>query len=204
MPWTCTGCQTESADDVSECPTCSQAKTSWTVVGDVTRSFVVVGGKRFELRRGEQTAPGGPGADAPLVPISKISAIDKAEVRGWFDADHQPPSAYLVFVALYPRGAPNPTVTLELMFASRPSEELELPAEPPPDAAPDDPVHVPILFVRGAGDLTGVEFPGTHLVDVSEDTEEGFAPTVEFRALGKPAQELPVIGTKRRHLVWSL
>jgi hypothetical protein len=51
MPWTCTACATEHSDDLQTCPGCAAPKTSWTVVRDQTRTFVV-GKTKVEYLRG--------------------------------------------------------------------------------------------------------------------------------------------------------
>ena len=48
MPWECAECKTEVPDDGPVCPSCASPKTSWTMVGDKTRTFVV-SRKRVEL-----------------------------------------------------------------------------------------------------------------------------------------------------------
>ena len=52
-------------------------------------------------------------------------------------------------------------------------------------------LDIPFLFVYGA-ETDEVTFPDLHVVDLSEETDEGYAPTIEATALKKSPRELPV------------
>jgi hypothetical protein len=167
---------------------------------------MVVTKKKFVLLRGSDAtarAPDDPrSAAVTLVPATEAVALDAATVRAFADQGLLPPTAHTLFVALYAGGQKDLGVTVEVFFDGRPSEEVTAPRQ----AAPGDPspVYTKLLLVRGAGDLAGVAFPDVTIIDVTEEGEPGFAPTIEVAALGKPAVALPVTGAARRVFAFSL
>jgi hypothetical protein len=70
VPWTCGACGVEAERDETECPSCAAPKTSWTMVRQQTRTFVLAV-KRFEVLRGADKAP------ATVAPV-----MAKAAARG--------------------------------------------------------------------------------------------------------------------------
>lgn len=206
MPWDCKGCgATVADDDVAQCPSCEQQKTAWTIVHDLTRTLVVAR-KKFVLQRGDGTrslpTSDPQNASVALSVAEQITVLTKTEVQDMAAGDLQPASSHVVFVSLYPQKSRDLGVTLEVLFAGQPSEELSFPKQAEGEVPDVD--YVKFLFVYGPEQLEGVSFPDIHIVDLSEDGEEGYAPTVEFTALGKKAQELPVSAVKLRPFAFSV
>lgn len=173
MPWTCEACGVEAERDEAECPSCAAPKTSWTMVRDETRSFVLTV-KRFELLRGADKAP------ASVAPV-----MAKDAARGASPLD---PEA-LLHVRLFARGTKDPSVSLALEFEQAEVTPAGFPAFEPVNA--EGFVDVPFLLVHGPGNADGIDLDGVHVVDATEETELGFAPAVEVEALGKPPRTLP-------------
>ncbi len=133
-------------------------------------------GKRFELLR---AGPDGALAPAEVAPVTSID-----EATGWTT----PPAQHLLVVRLFPKKHKDLTVGLAVEFETLEVEERALPFEGEPALAGDGSVDVPVLLVRGEGE---VAFPGVHVVAVGEASERGFAPTIEVAALGKPPRKVP-------------
>lgn len=194
MPWSCTQCGTNVERDDAPCPGCDARKESWTMVADATRNLVV-SRKRVRLLAGDLAEPrpaGDPAlAGAALAPATRAVAVPKAEVLELLEDGLAPAPADVLHVELKRGQGRDVGVTLEVLYAGRGSEELAFPREADPAEEPD-PLIVKFLFVFGPERLDGVELDGVYLVDVSEESEEGFAPSVELRALGQRAQELPL------------
>lgn len=159
--------------DEADCPSCAAPKTSWTMVREQTRKFVVAP-KRFEVLRGADKAP------ASVAPV-----MAKDAARGASPVD---PEA-LLHVRLFPGGAKDPSVSMALEFEQAEVTPVPFPALEPVNA--EGFVDVPFLLVHGPGSAEGIELDGVHVVDATEETERGFAPAVEVKALGKPSKTLP-------------
>lgn len=175
MPWTCDGCGIEVETDEGACPTCAAPKTSWTMVREQTRTFVLAG-KRFEVLRGPGRAP------AERAPVVSKDEARRRAARG----DGPPPDAVL-YVRLHAKPPTDLTVTLTLEFER--AEALEAHLSPPEGLGSEGWADVPLLLVHGAGPIDDLGFDGVQVIDASE--EQGFAPEVEVAALGKPARALP-------------
>lgn len=206
MPWTCTTCGCEVTDDASSCPTCAVVKTTWTVAFDQTRSLVIAR-KKFSCLKGDCGRSYQP--DHPLqegVELSEAKAAvatSKARLRAIQEAGELPPTANVLFVALHPAGARQVQVTVEVMFAGMPSVEHVVTVETPADLPQGDPFYATFLFVYGPEDVSDVTFDGLHILDVSEEGETGFAPTVEVSAFGRTPVELPLAPQPTKEYAFS-
>lgn len=196
MPWSCTSCGTAVArDDVSECPTCRTAKQSWTMVEDKTRAMVV-SRKTFALLAGDLDEPVRPDdprlATVALGPAAHAVALPKAEALQLAADGELAAPADVLHVELRRGTARDLTVRVEVLYAGQPSQTIEVPRE---HAGESDPVVVQLLFVYGDEPLDGLEALGeARLIDIGEELEPGYAPTVEIAALGRPPRTLPVKG----------
>lgn len=193
MPWTCVACETVVSDDELVCPQCEVAKTHWTMQVDKTRTFRLSARKLACYRGdGSQPTPAGEPGEVVYSKTSLAIVLEKAAARELSAAGQQPATRDLLFVRLTPRGYEDLRVTLTLNFAQQ--DELEHLAEqsqPAQELVNEQGwFHVVYCFVYGDGDASEIQFPGIHVVDVGEDTERGFAPTLEVRGLRKPPQEL--------------
>lgn len=190
MPWECPSCQTVQADDEA-CSGCSTSKSSWTMVANQTRAFVI-GKKKLLLLRGlaTETWPrGDPRQEADLVAAERAPVMSKAAAAQVAARGHWPPPRRLLRVRLFPHKHPDLTVELTVNYATLEAADLALPFEGAPALRDDGSVDVLVLLVRGEGEAP--TFAGVHVVDVSEPSARGFAPAVEVAALGKPAKALP-------------
>lgn len=188
MAWTCKGCGTEiTSDDELTCPTCSGAKSAWTIKPDATRQFTI-GGKKLSVLRGggaDLSQPGGDPADAATT--ERAIVLTKAEAQVLADQGRGPFPADVLIARLRPGKAKRRAVTLGVQFvAAEEGEEEYDPHEEDPEAVEID---TRFLLVFGEGEAPA--FEGVHVVDVGEETEEGFAPSVSLAALRKRPQELP-------------
>lgn len=193
MPWTCVACETVVSDDEMVCPQCEVAKTHWTMQVDKTRTFRL-SARKLTCYRGDGSQPQ-PAGEAGEVVYTKTRAavvLDKELARELSAAGQLPATRDLLFVRLTPRGYEDLSVTLTINFAQ--ADEVEHTAEQSLSA--EELVneagwfHNVYCFVYGEGDASEIQFPGVYVVDVGEDTERGFAPTLEVRGLRKPPQEL--------------
>lgn len=190
MPWECPTCQTTQSDDET-CVTCAAPKSSWTMAPNQTRAFVLAG-KKLELLRGVATTTWpaeAPQHEAELIPATRAPVMSKAAAAQVIARGHWPPPRRLLRVRLFPKSHPDLTVKLTVNFDTLEAAELELPFEGAPTLREDGSVDVLVLLVRGAG--AAPELAGVHVVDVSEESARGFAPSVEVAALGKPFKALP-------------
>ena len=201
MPWDCKSCGTSDLkDSESACPECQRVKTAWTLVVDRTRTLTV-SRKKFVLQKGNGTRPEPAGqSQVTLSGATKITVLSKSDLRTYSEDGNVPPSAYVVFATLYPRRSTDLTVELALIYGAQATESQGY-----PDAASleTEGVHyAQFVFTYGQGDVSDVSFPDITIVDLSEG--DGFAPSVEFSALGKKAQELPTTATKLRRFAFSI
>lgn len=194
MPWRCGACGVEVADDgCAACPSCAAVKGAWTLFAAQTRRFVV-GTKKVVVLRGDDPTPRAAddparAADAPVAATRAVS-LPKPVARDLAARGLLPASRDLLLVRVTARGAAARTVTLVADFAARESEEHAL--EPHAEVDGEGVVDVPIVLVHGEGDLAGIDFPGLHVVDVTEDA--GHAVRVEVSALRRPPVRLPLGG----------
>jgi Putative peptidoglycan binding domain len=194
VPWECKTCQTKVPEDtVGTCPSCGQLKTSWTIVDGRTRTMVLGKKKKLTLLRGQGGASAAPSeppfATDELVPAEVAVVLAASELAALAERGHVPASRHVLFVRLEPGKAKDWTVTLAVDFARADLDEREFPQE---GELVDGVLDARFVFYRDDGaDLSGVTLPGLTLVEITEDTERGFAPGVEVSALGRPAQELP-------------
>lgn len=190
MPWTCAPCE-QSVGDAAACPSCGASKTSWTIIPEETRRLSVAR-KRFRLLVGTDVTPRAPGdpalAAVELVPATEVVALARDDVLELAAAGLLPATADTLFVALEGPGATKGDVTLEVLFAGRPSEEVVIAGPAPSDG------HVKVVLVYGAGGTADLALDGVHVVDVTED--DAHAPTVEVAAVARPAEALRVAALK--------
>lgn len=178
MPWTCASCGGEVETDETSCPACAAPKTSWTLVREKTRAFVLAG-KKFELLRGEAREV------AQRAPVIGKDAAKRLSAEGAL-----PSPAQTLFVRLHPKQSQDLTVKVTPEF-----ETLEAVAhtfQPFEPTGAEGWVDVPLVLVHGPEGLDGIAFAGAHVVDVTEETERGHAPALEVKALGKPARSVPL------------
>jgi len=192
VPWSCPSCAHQVELDESTCPACGAAKSAWTIIKDRTRTMVVPGRKRFVLRRGEsrRSAPAGE-ATLVLVEAEEAIVLDEEQARRIAERGHVPAPADLLFVGLYPGKRSDLSVTVEALYETQAGEPLEVPRERA-EGEPD-PVLVAFVFLDTAEVPADLEFPDVQIVAIGEENEAGFAPSVEFSALGKDAQEVPAV-----------
>lgn len=188
MPWSCSKCRAKVPDDQATCPGCSGAKSTWTLQVDKTRNFVISRAK-FKLLRGEvQTStPVSEGLYDPyaLVEPTVARVLTKQAVLGLFERGQQPASYDVLVVRLFPKDEMG-DVKLVVDYAVR---DLFEEAFPVPEAPF---VDVPFVFIAGPETMPAeFGFTRMNVVDITEETERGFAPELEFSALNRPAVELP-------------
>lgn len=196
--WSCSHCRAENTDDAALCA-CGAAKTTWTIVAGRTRTISVVR-KRFTLERGTDSrarAPDDPAlARTRLVAVTTMTPMAKAAARELAVAGALPPSSSLLFVGLEGPGSSKADVTLEVLYQGRPSEDVRIPGPVPADG------YVRVLLVFGPGERP--TFPDLHVVDVTEvEAPDGWAPTLEVSALGRPAQAVGLARAAPRAFYFS-
>jgi outer membrane protein OmpA-like peptidoglycan-associated protein len=205
MAWNCKRCGTAVPhDDEDACPECGASKFSWTIGGANTRNFrVTTRTKKLLPMRGVDVSPGPSGASyepVDVVETSKALAIPKADAIAWKDQDLLPPPEQVLFARLIPSSATaSLDAFLSVHYDTQEIEEHEVPA--PEGAAANEGGYydVRFLFVYGPDPLPPeVTFAGLTVIDISEENEEGFAPTVGVRALGRRRRDLPVEGFARQ------
>lgn len=199
MPWTCKQCaKTGILDDVKDCPGCGTSKASWTTVPGETLHMQVSQSKKFQLRRAtERGVPLSAQQSYDGVETSKAKAapvVSKAKARALHEAGERPAPGDLLFVRLFPPEGGDRKVSATVLYDMAEPSPVELPAETPPKKLRDDgSVDVVVLCVFGPDPLPdAVTFPGIQIVDVSEETEAGFASQLGVEALGKKRQDLPL------------
>lgn len=176
MPWTCSACQVELGDSEPCCSSCGARKTAWTILNANTRTFVVTRA-RLEVLRAE-----GDDAAAPLAKASSARAVPRARARAWADEGRQPPASDVTVLRVTPGKSGARDVKLVVDYAQAESGEVVLPE---PAGAPPGPIELRLLFVYGAGPTDGPSFPGLEVVDISEETQAGYAPGVVVQAVNK-------------------
>ena len=199
MAWSCTECGFAVKDELGVCPECGYTKTAWTVIAGVTRAFTL-SRKRFEVLRGtlqRALAPDDPALGAlELVEATHAPVMSKARAQALADQGKVPPPAKVLFVSF--KAKREEEVAVEVLYASRPSEELALSVpypEPPPEA---DVLYAKLLCVSGPEELSPGLFEGITLVDVSEEDGASYAPELEVSALRKEPRSLPTRLARRR------
>lgn len=194
MPWDCQTCGHHvEADSSAICPQCNAVKPSWTVVQDRTRQIVVTRA-RFECLRGRVPAPTGRGRPLyepeALDPTEEARVVTKAAALALAASGLQPASLDILVVRLQPRRDVG-HVDLAIEFTSAVADERGYPVPVPPY------IDVPFLFVAGPEALPpDLAFAGLHVVDVTEDSERGFAPTVGVTALKQRTVELTTVAAQ--------
>ena len=199
MPWTCQACSTDVEADDTVCPHCEAPKTSWTMVAETTRTLKVTPGRRFKLMRGEGTEPVDP--DNPdqaedALSVTKVARVIERDVAQQIASEGKLPAPCDVLsVRLFPNGYEDLSLTLTVEYGADEDGTLEFPDAR--EASEDEAVEsldLRFLFVCGgsAPDGESLQFEGLEVVDLSEDTPEGYAPGVGFAALGKRPKALPV------------
>ncbi|MCO5170264.1 MAG: peptidoglycan-binding protein [Planctomycetes bacterium] len=188
MPWQCSECGADVATDVQTvCPGCGLPKTSWTV-GDVTRTLRVPAGRRFEVLRGVEA--GAVALDeATWAPTEVARAVPRARAAGLAAAGRLPSPKDVLVVRVTARGARDVTVTV--LPEARAARDVVV-------LAPAGGERVDVRVLPVFGDGPDVALPGLALLDVSDATDDGFAPRLEVAAVGKPAREVRLEAAPRR------
>ena len=97
-------------------------------------------------------------------------------------------------IRLFPRKKTDLTTIVEVLYETDECEEQLLDVERPTDLELEGAVDVKVLCVYGAGSLVDTGWSDIHVIDVSEDTEQGHAPTLEVTALKKKTRALTLGG----------
>ncbi len=187
MPWTCPSCAVDLTDDLARCPTCGAVKEAWTLLADRTRTLQVSRGRsRLEARRGVGEQPVRSGDAVPAqdtVPAEVCPVLPKAALLALLARGLLPAPAQRLIARVWPRKQDR-TVTLVVDLAARELLQHEAPG-PEGELGAEGWFEVPFVCAYGPEDLSRVQAPGLHLVDVSDDTERGFADEVELHAVKK-------------------
>lgn len=180
MPWTCGKCDTDELPDMaSTCPKCGERKLAWTVNEGQTRRFQVARGARdkVELLTGAGDA------------AAEVTAIPRAGAEGRAREGREPDPEHVLVVRLTAKPGADLSVRVTVLLGAGEPREVVVPG--PATSSPVGPgtVEVRLAFTHGEG--APVEWPGLHVIDVTEPGS-GHAPTISVAALKKKAQELPV------------
>jgi hypothetical protein len=198
MPWKCKKCQTEVMDSEPHCPNCKEAKTSWTILPEATRTFVMAPKKVEYLRGVSEESYAGQSPSEELEIAERAWVLPKAVVRDLADRNHMPAPRHVLTARLYPRQAKNWDVKLGILYDYQGVDQQDFPFEGPRELSGAGYADQRFLFVYGEEEpsLDDVRFEGIHhVVEISEHTPEGqlsHAPAVRIAALGKKAKKLPI------------
>jgi outer membrane protein OmpA-like peptidoglycan-associated protein len=198
MGWKCKSCGTSvEKDDELKCPECAKTKTSWTMVAKQTRTFNVSGrARKVVYLRGEDTEPGPWGASYEHVVVLETDhavGVPKKTAEKLKSKELMPAPDQVLFVRLFPRDYEDYTVKLSVLHETEEVVEAEFPQPEGTTPNEDGYLDVRFLFVYGPDPLPeDVTFPGVTVVDVSEEIEDGHAPTVGGAALAKRRKDLPI------------
>lgn len=187
MPWTCPTCAATVQDSSSTCPGCQAVKTAWSLNPDKTRNFVIARAKWVLLRGQETTASplGGRLYDPyALVEAPVARVLRKADLLALLARQEQPASYDVLVVRLFPKDELG-DVKLAVDYAARARVEHAFPLAEAPY------VDVPFVFVHGPEALPARLALPANVVDLTEESERGFAPELEVTALKKPPVALP-------------
>lgn len=192
MPWDCLSCQQTVDYDDGKCPSCGATKASWTMVPDKTRTFTLTTRDRSKcLRpRGKDTVAKAEGVYDGLEtdPAEEAVSVPKADVRKLVDDDRMPPPEQILVVRLWPKPSGDLAVHLLPEFETQEMAEVAYPVERPPEG---ETVDVRFLLVHGSDPLE-VELPDVHVIDVTEESDSGYAPRLGVRALSRRRKTLPI------------
>ena len=208
MPWDCIGCSATCIGDSFPCPECGAIKSSWTMVANQTRAITVTRGRAFRLQRSD--APGEPRAqdagygDTGRVKAKTAPAISKAQALQLSEQGQLPAPGQIVFARLTPKADQDLALKVYVHYETAEVGELDVPGPESPELDVEGGLEVPLLCVYGPEPLPeGVAFPGVHVIDVSEESSQGYAPTVGVAALGKKRKDLPIELTGARLILWD-
>jgi hypothetical protein len=187
MPWHCGECGADVLrDDPPVCPGCGTPKTSWTVVEDQTRTLRVAATRKFEVLTGAE--PDEVAYDqATWAPTEVARALPRAKARSLAARGRLPAPRDVLVVRVTAKGPRSARdVHLTVVPDARREREVDVPA---PEAEGDK-VDVRLVAVFGdpAEGEPPLALPGLAVVDVSDATDPGLAPTLEVAAAGKPAR----------------
>ncbi len=194
MPWTCPSCSAAVVDDaLVACPACGQRKTSWTIVGGVTRTLRV-GGTKVRVLRGtsaERPADAGAYDAAEWVVADEVQGLPAGLARDLASRGVLPAPREVVLLRFKPDPRPDRGARVTLPYAKRRAEDLRY--APPPDAAAAEAVELRFACVFGAG-AADVSFPGLTTLDVTDrDGHGGHLTQVQVGALGRPPHPVRVV-----------
>lgn len=198
MPWQCSTCGLMVlADTAHACPSCGGHKTSWTVQAERTRTLVVGKKKKFECLRGRPlaTTSGLEHLGIAWRPTRDAAVVAKADARAVASAGRLPAPDEVLCVRLFPEKQKRWDLTLTVNCAGRPAAEVALELEPA-EAHLDEArsFDVLVVCVHGPEAATDVAFttpsaPLLVVLDVTDDTPLGHAPTLDVAALkAKPTR----------------
>lgn len=195
MPWDCSCGTHVERDDEAACPACGQAKASWTLVADKTRTLSLSTKKPLYRGVGDDYVPRADGLDGfEVVETTELVTLEKRLVRQLAALELLPAPAHLLVVRVPAGKSGDVTLVPEV-------EDGEVaPVSFPTDGA----AELRFLLVHGPGELAPeLAPPGVHVVDVHEPTARGHAPQLGVAALTKKRTTLP-IATALRAFVLSM
>lgn len=188
MPWECKSCgHAVPLDTDSTCPACGVGRSTWTVVGGMTRTMTVPRAKGLKALRGTLAEP--VAADHPLWITRELAetttapTVTKAHARALVARGLLPASSALLFVRVTAGGEAS-DVTVGVDYAQQ--ERAERPLSR--DLVAGGMYDVVVLLVHGAGGVDGIAFPGIDVVDITEG--DGYAPELEVSGPSKKPIEL--------------
>ena len=170
------------------------------MVADQTRTFAVTRSKKVEYLKGEGDDPcpqeEPPYPEVTCVGTEEAVALPKSIARRLAKNEQLPAPEQVLFLRLKPpKKGGDLTVTLTPEYETREVSELSFPQEGEPELSEAGTLDVRFLFVFGGGE--DVTLPGVHVVDISEESDQGFAPQVGVKALVRKRKVLPISGEWR-------
>lgn len=114
-----------------------------------------------------------------------IAVLAKQDALARREARLPPEPRAVLRVRLRPHAPSLVDVTVTIAFSSRAHERIDLRLDVPPEALEEDgAVSVDFVCVHGDEDVSGLAFPFVHVLDVTEATALGHAPTLEVASSG--------------------
>ncbi len=202
MPWTCTSCSTEVADDATqECPACAARKDAWTLQAEHTRQLVITK-KKFECLRaaepGARAAGAAPYAGVSWAKAEAAPALPKETARRLIAEGQVPAPKDVLCVRVHPTASDERAADVTPLFEGEHWLSGRLFAnDGPPRAEPFD-LHVALVYGGEHEEALDLRADGVHFVEVTDAVApEGFAPSVEVQAVKRPKKTLPLEASRR-------
>lgn len=189
MPWTCPTCAADLFDDVDTCPSCGVGKSSWTLQADKTRALQIGARTKLVALRGTgreplpRDDPGNAGFETEVADHCLV--LPKARLESLVAAGQLPAPAERLVIRVTPRKDDREVLfNVEFAHGDLGEHELEGPSE-----LVEQRFDLQVVCVFGPEELA-LELPGITVIDLSEESETGYAPSVEVEAVKKTV-ELP-------------